>query len=85
MISGDKVLLGSSGCPGTLCEPGWPQTHRNVPASASRVPRLKGVALGAAWGVSYLSCTVCRTPCDTLDLACLSNMLPQESFVLISK
>lgn len=48
MLSGDKVFLGSSGCPGTLCEPGWPQTHRNVPASASRVPRLKGVALGTA-------------------------------------
>lgn len=56
MLSGDKVLLGSSDCPGTLCEPGWPQAHRNVPASASRVPRLKGVALCAAWGVSYLYC-----------------------------
>ena len=28
-------------CPGTLCKPGWPQTHRDLPASASQVLGLK--------------------------------------------
>jgi hypothetical protein len=27
-----RVSLCSSGCPGTHCRPGWPRTHRNLPA-----------------------------------------------------
>jgi hypothetical protein len=30
-----------SGCPNSLCRPGWPWTHRDLPASAFQVQGLK--------------------------------------------
>ena len=39
--------------PVTLCRPGWPQTHRDPPASTSRVLGLK-VCATTAWLVLFL-------------------------------
>lgn len=47
----------SSSCPGTSsCGPDWPQTHGDLPASASRVLRLKVLAATGtvAWYTSKL-------------------------------
>jgi hypothetical protein len=41
----DRVSLCNPGCPRTLCGPHWPQTYRNLPASAS--PEL-GITVCAA-------------------------------------
>ena len=41
-------LCNSPSCPGTLCRPGWPQTHRDPPVSASQVLRLKACTT-TAW------------------------------------
>ena len=49
----DKVSLYSPGCPVTPSGPGWPQTHRDLPASASRVPGLKVCA--TTWHSFFLS------------------------------
>ena len=37
----DRVFLCSPGCLNSLCRPDWPQTHGNLPASASQVLGLK--------------------------------------------
>ena len=42
-------LCGFGACPGTSsCRPGWPRTHRDLPASASQVLGLKACAT-TAW------------------------------------
>ena len=48
-------LCGLGACPGTSsCRPGWSQTHKDLPVSASQVLGLKACATTARLRVSYV-------------------------------
>ena len=52
MRQGFSVVFGA--CPGTSsCRPGWPRTHRDPPASASRVLGLKACATTAQQNILF--------------------------------
>ena len=69
-----------SGCPGnSLCRPGWPQTHRDPPASASWVLGLKVCATAWLWPESFwslhLSVSVCVCMHTHLVCTCVAYKL----------